>query len=117
MWGGISLQEDGDATILHDRKFWLTQMRMGMKNAHLPFGWLTCYKRTEITTTTFKLRLDRFIGEVLPDSPAPRRHILPLLLVAIRCFELWRRGRGFLSSARHTENTGKSSLVRKVFDL
>ena len=41
MWGGISLQEDGDATILHDRKFWLTKMRMGMKNAHLPFGWLT----------------------------------------------------------------------------
>lgn len=40
-----------------------------MKNAHLRFGWLTYYKRTEKTTTTFKLRLDRFIGEVEPDSP------------------------------------------------
>lgn len=39
-----------------------------MKNAHLRFGWLTYYKRTEKTTTTFKLRLDRFIGEVSPDS-------------------------------------------------
>ena len=37
-----------------------------MKNAHLRFGWLTYFKRTEKTTTTFKLRLDRFIGEVLP---------------------------------------------------
>jgi hypothetical protein len=40
-----------------------------MKNAHLRFGWLTYYKRTEKTTTTFKLRLDRFIGEVLPEAP------------------------------------------------
>lgn len=40
-----------------------------MKNAHLRFGWLTYFKRTEKTTTTFKLRLDRFIGEVLPDAP------------------------------------------------
>ena len=40
-----------------------------MKNAHLRFGWLTYFKSTEKTTTTFKLRLDRFIGEVLPDSP------------------------------------------------
>jgi len=40
-----------------------------MKNAHLRFGWLTYFKRTEKTTTTFKLRLDRFIGEVLPDHP------------------------------------------------
>lgn len=38
-------------------------------NAHLRFGWLTYYKMTERTTTTFKLRLDRFIGEVLPDPP------------------------------------------------
>jgi hypothetical protein len=40
-----------------------------MKNAHVRFGWLTYFKRTEKTTTTFKLRLDRFIGEALPDSP------------------------------------------------
>jgi hypothetical protein len=40
-----------------------------MKNAHLRFGWLTYFKRTEKTTTTFKLRMDRFIGEVLPDAP------------------------------------------------
>jgi len=40
-----------------------------MKNAHLRFGWLTYYKRTEKTTTHFKLRLDRFVGEILPDPP------------------------------------------------
>ena len=36
-----------------------------MKNAHLRFGWLTYVKSTEKTTTSIKLRLDRFIGEVL----------------------------------------------------
>lgn len=40
-----------------------------MKNAHLRFGWLTYVKMTEKSTTHFKLRLDRFIGEVLPDPP------------------------------------------------
>lgn len=40
-----------------------------MKNAHLRFGWLTYVKSTEKTTTSIKLRLDRFIGEVLPDPP------------------------------------------------
>jgi hypothetical protein len=40
-----------------------------MKNAHLRFGWLTYMKMTEKTTTNFKLRLDRFIGEVLLDPP------------------------------------------------
>jgi hypothetical protein len=40
-----------------------------MKNAHLRFGWLTYVKATEKTTTSIKLRLDRFIGEVLPDPP------------------------------------------------
>ena len=40
-----------------------------MKNAHLRFGWLTYLKSTEKTTTSIKLRLDRFIGEVLPDPP------------------------------------------------
>jgi len=40
-----------------------------MKNAHLRFGWLTYIKSTEKTTTSIKLHLDRFIGEVLPDPP------------------------------------------------
>jgi hypothetical protein len=40
-----------------------------MKNAYLRFGWLTFVKSTEKTTTSIKLRLDRFIGEVLPDPP------------------------------------------------
>jgi hypothetical protein len=40
-----------------------------MKNAHLRFGWLTFVKSTEKTTTSIKLRLDRFIGEALPDPP------------------------------------------------
>jgi hypothetical protein len=40
-----------------------------MNNAHSRFGWLTYAKVTERTTTNFKLRLDRFIGEVLPDPP------------------------------------------------
>jgi hypothetical protein len=40
-----------------------------VKNAHLRFGWLTYVKVTEKTTTNIKLRLDRFIGEVLPDPP------------------------------------------------
>jgi hypothetical protein len=40
-----------------------------MKNAHLRFGWLTYIKITDKMTTHIKLRLDRFIGEVLPDPP------------------------------------------------
>ena len=40
-----------------------------MKNAHLRFGWLTYVKSTEKTTTSIRLRLDRFIGELLPDPP------------------------------------------------
>jgi len=40
-----------------------------MKNAHLRFGWLTYIRMTEKTTTHIKLRLDRFVGEVLPDPP------------------------------------------------
>jgi hypothetical protein len=40
-----------------------------MKNAHLRFGWLTYIKITDKTTTNIKLRLDRFIGEVMPDPP------------------------------------------------
>ena len=40
-----------------------------MKNAHLRFGWLTYVKSTEKSTTSIKLHLDRFIGELLPDPP------------------------------------------------
>ena len=40
-----------------------------MKNAHLRFGWLTYVKSTERTTASIRLRLDRFVGEVLPDPP------------------------------------------------
>jgi hypothetical protein len=46
-----------------------------MKNAHLRFGWLTYVKSTEKTTTSIKLRLDRFIGEVLPDPPQQAKAI------------------------------------------
>jgi hypothetical protein len=40
-----------------------------MKNAHLRFGWLTYVKSTAKTTTSIKLYLDRFMGEMLPDPP------------------------------------------------
>jgi len=40
-----------------------------VKNAHLRFGWLTYVRSTEKAVTNIKLRLDRFIGEVLPDPP------------------------------------------------
>lgn len=40
-----------------------------MKNAHLRFGWLTYLKSTEKTTTSIRLHLDRFIGELSPDPP------------------------------------------------
>lgn len=40
-----------------------------MNNAHLRFGWLTYVKSTEKTTTSIKLHLDRFVGELLPDPP------------------------------------------------
>jgi hypothetical protein len=50
-----------------------------MKNAHLRFGWLTYIKMTEKSTTHFKVRLDRFIGEVLPDPPRQAKaHFLSL---------------------------------------
>lgn len=51
-----------------------------MKNAHLRFGWLHYFKRSEKTTTTFRLRLDRFIGEVEPDPPRQARaHFISVL--------------------------------------
>src|SRR5258708_30472044 len=51
-----------------------------MKNAHLRFGWLTYVKCTEKTTTSIKLRLDRFIGEVLPDPPSQAKaHLISVI--------------------------------------
>jgi hypothetical protein len=51
-----------------------------MLNAHLRFGSLTYYRRTEKTTTHFKLHLDRFIGEVAPDPPRQAKaHLLSVI--------------------------------------
>jgi len=51
-----------------------------MKNAHLRFGWLTYVKSTEKTTTSIKLHLDRFIGEVLPDPPKQAKaHLISVI--------------------------------------
>lgn len=51
-----------------------------MKNAHLRLGWLTYVKSTEKTTTSIRLRLDRFIGEVLPDPPRQAKaHLLSVI--------------------------------------
>jgi hypothetical protein len=81
-WEEAEEEEDG-TKILHDREVLartdasLCQWKdpgsrsrkegVGMKNAHLRFGWLTYIKSTEKTTISIKLPLDRFIGEVLPD--------------------------------------------------
>lgn len=51
-----------------------------MKNAHLRFGWLTYIKSTEKTTTSVKLRLDRFIGEMSPDPPRQAKaHLISVI--------------------------------------
>jgi hypothetical protein len=51
-----------------------------MKNAHLRFGWLTYVKATEKTTTSIKLRLDRFIGELSPDPPRQAKaHLISVI--------------------------------------
>ena len=51
-----------------------------MKNAHLRFGWLTYVKSTEKTIASIKLRLDRFIGEVLPDPPRQAKaHLISVI--------------------------------------
>lgn len=51
-----------------------------MKNAHLRFGWLTYVKSTEKTTTSIRVRLDRFIGEVLPDPPRQAKaHLISVI--------------------------------------
>jgi hypothetical protein len=51
-----------------------------VKNAHLRFGWLTYLKSTEKTTTSIKLWLDRFIGEVLTDPPRQAKaHLISVI--------------------------------------
>lgn len=51
-----------------------------MKNAHLRFGWLTYVRCTEKTTTSIRLRLDRFMGEVLPDPPRQAKtHLISVI--------------------------------------
>jgi hypothetical protein len=51
-----------------------------LKNAHLRFGWLTYVKSTEKTTTSIRLRLDRFIGELLPDPPRQAKaHLISVI--------------------------------------
>lgn len=51
-----------------------------MKNAHLRFGWLTYVKSTEQTTTSIRLHLDRFIGEMLPDPPCQAKaHLISVI--------------------------------------
>jgi hypothetical protein len=51
-----------------------------MKNAHLRFGCLNYVKSTEKTTTSIKLRLDRFIGEALPDPPRQAKaHLISVI--------------------------------------
>ena len=51
-----------------------------MTNAHLRFGWLTYVKVTEKTTTHIKLRLDRFIGELLPGPPRQAKaHLISVI--------------------------------------
>jgi hypothetical protein len=51
-----------------------------VKNAHLRFGWLNYVKSTEKTTTNIRLRLDRFIGEMLPDPPRQAKaHLISVI--------------------------------------
>jgi hypothetical protein len=51
-----------------------------VKNAHLRFGWLTYVKTTEKAVTNIRLRLDRFIGEVLPDPPRQAKaHLMSVI--------------------------------------
>lgn len=51
-----------------------------MKNAHLRFGWLTYTRSTERAVTSIRLRLDRFVGEVLPDPPRQAKaHLISVI--------------------------------------
>jgi hypothetical protein len=85
-------EEEEDGTkILHDRERFSHELTMDtdphprkerivMKNAHLRFGWLMYVKSTEKTTTSIRLHLDRFIGEVLPDPPRQAKaHLISII--------------------------------------
>jgi hypothetical protein len=51
-----------------------------MKNAYLRFGSLMYVKSTEKTTTSIRLHLDRFIGEMLPDPPRQAKaHLISVI--------------------------------------
>src|SRR4051812_2764177 len=51
-----------------------------MKNAHLRFGWLSYVKSTEKTTTSIRLHLDRFMGELSPDPPRQgKAHLISVI--------------------------------------
>lgn len=51
-----------------------------MRNAHLRFGWLTYVKSTERTTTSIKLRVDRFIGEMSTEVPRQAKaHLISVI--------------------------------------
>jgi hypothetical protein len=51
-----------------------------MKDAYRRFGWLTYANTTADTRSTIRLRVDRFIGEVLPDPPRRAKvHLISVL--------------------------------------
>jgi hypothetical protein len=51
-----------------------------MKNAHLRFGWLMYVRSMEKSTTSIRLHLDRFIGEMLPDPPRQAKaHLISVI--------------------------------------
>lgn len=51
-----------------------------MTNAHLRFGWLSYIKSTEKTTTSIRLHLDRFIGELSVDPPRQAKaHLISVI--------------------------------------
>jgi hypothetical protein len=50
-----------------------------MKNAHHRFGWLSYTKRTEKTNTHFRVRVDRFIGEVSENGREAKAHLISMI--------------------------------------
>ena len=90
-----------------------------MKNAHLRFGWLTFVKSTEKTTTSIKLRLDRFIGEVLPDPPRQAKaHFISVIggdtQVAAVSAAISMGDRFMVEGPRGTADSGMSRTKRAV---
>src|SRR5260370_24246167 len=62
------------------RRFSPTKRRSRREDAHLRFGWLAYVKTTEKALTNIRLRLDRFIGEVLPDPPRQAKaHLISVI--------------------------------------